>query len=652
MAYRNLASFVQALDQAGELLRIQEYVNPHLEITEVVDRISKTPDRNKALLFENTGTGFPLLINSMGSERRMCMALNVNSLDEPAAEIEALFKQLAGPKEGIVDKLKMLPQLVKFGSWMPKVKSGRGECQQVVLQGDQVDLAKIPVMTCWPEDGGPYITLPVIHTKDPHTGIRNVGMYRVQVFGKDHTAIHWQLHKVSRRHFDGYKAQNRRMPVAIVLGGDPVYTYAATAPLPENIDEYILAGFLRKKTVELVRCITQPEIEVPADADFVIEGYVDPAEDFLLEGPFGDHTGYYSLPDYYPKFHITAITHRKDAIYPSTIVGIPPQEDAWIGKATERIFLAPIKMTMVPEIKDMDLPVEGVFHNMAIVQIHKTFPGQGLKVMNTMWGAGQMMFTKMMVLVDEAVKIQDYRALARYVSANFDPAQDVVIGQGPIDVLDHSCSKMAFGGKLGIDATKKLDEERSDFSPPFQGGGGGGSLSNHDKESIQADHPAIEQLYTGLLEDGISILLVGIRKTEKGQVKRLGRALASRPELSGVKVFLFLDSGMDLSYVGDAFWRFCNNTDVKRDSLIIQPDETPHGTSHLILDGTRKTLELDGFTRDWPNVLVMADDVIAAVDAKWDKLGLGPLIASPSHRYRPIVYGTKAVANAGVPQVV
>jgi 3-octaprenyl-4hydroxybenzoate decarboxylase (EC 4.1.1.-) len=280
---------------------------------------------------------------------------------------------------------------------MPKVKSGKGECQEVVMTNP--DITKLPVITCWPKDGGPFVTLPVIHTKDPNTKTRNVGMYRMQVFGPTLTGMHWHKHKVSARHFNEYKKLKKRMPVAVALGGDPVYAYSATAPLPENVDEYMLAGFLRKKRVELVKCITQPEIEVPADADFVIEGYVDPEDELIWEGPFGDHTGYYSLPDWYPRFHITAVTHKKNAVYPATIVGIPPQEDAWLGKATERIFLAPIKMTMVPEIVDMDMPVEGVFHNLVIARINKEYAGQGQKVMNAMWGAGQMMFNKYWCLI-------------------------------------------------------------------------------------------------------------------------------------------------------------------------------------------------------------------------------------------------------------
>src|SRR5215212_5640949 len=460
MAYKNLQDFIAVLEKEGELVRIKEYVNPKLEISEITDRISKTEGGGKALLFENTGYDFPVLMNAYGSEKRMCMALGVDHLNDVAREIEDLFKLLSSPKENILDKLKLLPQLGRFASWMPKVKSGRGECQEIIMK--EPDITRLPVITCWPQDGGPFVTLPIIHTKDPNTNSRNVGMYRMQVFSPQLTGMHWHKHKVSAKHFNEYKKSGKKMPVAVALGGDPVYAYSATAPLPENVDEYMLAGFIRKKKVELVKCISQPEVEVPADADFIIEGYIDPNDELVWEGPFGDHTGYYSLPDWYPRFHVTCITHRKNPVYPATIVGIPPQEDAWLGKATERIFLAPIKMTMVPEIIDMEMPVEGVFHNLVITQIKKDYAGQGQKVMNAMWGAGQMMFNKILVLADQHVKITDYEALAKYVFKNLDPATDVYFSQGPMDVLDHSCSKLGFGGKMCIDGTKKFEEEKDE----------------------------------------------------------------------------------------------------------------------------------------------------------------------------------------------
>ena len=454
MSYLNLQAFIQSLEQSGELIRIKDYVSPHLQITEIADRMSK--HNGKALLFENNGTHFPLLINSMGTEKRMCMALGVQTLDDTAKQIEELMAGLMTPRDSFFSKLALLPTLAEVAKFMPGHKKGKGACQEVVM--DKPDLTQLPVLTCWPHDGGPFITLPVVHTRHPETGVRNVGMYRMQVFGPDKTGMHWHLHKNSAAHYREYKRLGLKMPVAVALGGDPVYTYCATAPLPENIDEYMLAGFLRKKKVELVKCLTS-DIEVPADADFIIEGYVDPAEDLILEGPFGDHTGFYSLADYYPVFHVTCITHRKDAVYPTTIVGIPPQEDKWLGKATERIFLPLIKLSMLPEIVDMVMPDEGVFHNIVLVKIKKTYPGQAQKVMNSLWGAGQMMFNKILVVTDADIDLNDSKAVARLICDQVHPVDDIIFNRGPVDVLDHSSSRFALGSKIGIDATTKLPGE-------------------------------------------------------------------------------------------------------------------------------------------------------------------------------------------------
>ena len=631
MAYRSLRAFIDALEQAGELVRIKTFVDPILEIAEITDRVSKTPARNKALLFENTGTDFPLLINGMGSERRMCIALGVKELDDVTRDIEGLFKKLSAPKNGILEKLAMLPELSKFASWMPKVVGGRGACQEVVMA--KPDLGMLPILKCWPEDGGRFITLPAIHTKDPNTGIRNIGMYRMQVFSSDMTGMHWHKHKVSARHFNEYKKLGKKhMPVAVALGGDPVYTYAATAPLPENVDEYMLAGFLRKKKVELVRCITQPGIEVPADADFIIEGYVDIDEDLIWEGPFGDHTGYYSLPDFYPRFHVTAITHRKDAVYPATIVGIPPQEDAWIGKATERIFLTPIKMTMVPEITDMNMPVEGVFHNLVITTINKEYAGQGQKVMNAMWGAGQMMFNKILVLADGAansgIKIDDYKALARYVLNNVNPVTDIYFSQGPMDVLDHSCSKMGFGGKMCIDGTKKQDEEMTTPLLPYK----------HDlafsPAGIRSQFPEIAGINEKLAREwGIPVLFVAVEKNRPHHIAELHAQLSIQPGMGNIKIIIYVEHTVNADDIADVLWRFCNNLDPRRDHF--------YGGLHnniLGLDGTRKTKKLDNFDRPWPNIIVADDKTIADIDKKWESLDMGKIIISPSLRYKTQLY--------------
>jgi 4-hydroxy-3-polyprenylbenzoate decarboxylase len=665
--FRNTQHWIQTLEAAGELVRIREYVNPHLEIAEITDRISKHD--GPALLFENTGTPFPVLINSMGSEKRMAMALGVQNLDDIGKEIENLFHQIAGPKESIFEKLKLLPTLNSIGSWMPKVVSGRGDCQQVVIKNP--DITKFPVLKCWPEDGGPFLTLPIIHTKDPNTGIRNVGLYRMQVFSPTLTAMHWHRHKVSARHFNEYKKLGKKMPVVVALGGDPAYSYCATAPLPDGVDEYMLAGFLRRKKVSLVQCLTQ-DAQVPDDADIIIEGYIDPEEEFILEGPFGDHTGYYSLADYYPRFHITCITHRKDAVYPATIVGIPPQEDAWLGKATERIFLMPIKMTMVPEIVDMNLPVEGVFHNLVIVKIKKDFPGQAIKVMHSLWGAGQMMFTKMMIVVDGDVNIHDPMAVAKYVSENFNAETDVMFTQGPVDVLDHSCSVMAFGGKIGIDGTRKLPEEQPVAEPvsntskqpnPVPVGSiskqpnpvpvsstskqpvpVGSSRTQIDFQRIKNIFPEIKEVNTSLFEKGISLVFIAIEKNRKNHIREIGEKLAAMDSFKNVKTIIFLDHSVNVNDTADAVWRFSNNVDPKRDHQVVLP-KTEGEVPHLLLDATRKTKALDGFQRDWPNILASDERTMDRVDEIWDKLGLGKFILSPSRKYRSQLYDGGAVVR-------
>ena len=635
MAYKNQQEFIRALEAAGELVRIRTFVDPRLEIAEITDRVSKSGSGGKALLFENTGTSFPVLMNAYGSERRMCMALGVQDLDDTTREIEGLFKLLAGPKEGILDKLKLLPKLNQFASWMPVVRSGRGECQEVVMK--MPDINQLPVITCWPKDGGPFVTLPIIHTRDLNTGIRNVGMYRMQVFGPTLTGMHWHKHKVSARHFAEYKRTGQRMPVAVALGGDPVYAYSATAPLPENVDEYMLAGFLRKKRVELVRCLTQPAIEVPADADFIIEGYVDPTDEPIWEGPFGDHTGYYSLPDWYPRFHITAITHRKNAVYPATIVGIPPQEDAWLGKATERIFLAPIKMTLVPEIIDMEMPVEGVFHNLVIAKIRKEYAGQGQKVMNAMWGAGQMMFNKILVVTDEGANVRDYKRLAAHVAMHWNPARDVYFSQGPMDVLDHSCSKLGFGGKMCIDGTAKTSEESDDRY----------DWTNPSAINLQ-QYPEIRSVNRSLLDAGIPVLLIAVKKDRLNHIRELHGSITAMAEVECVKLIAYVEHTVDASDLPTALWRFCNNLDPKRDQTLTDRQSIRNPSKQyacLGLDGTIKTAALDNFHRDWPNIIVADDPTIRAVDAKWKDLGIGPFLPSPSLKFKDQLYGTEAVVT-------
>jgi 4-hydroxy-3-polyprenylbenzoate decarboxylase len=451
MAYNSLTQFVQTLEREGELRRITYPVRAELEITEIADRVMKS--EGPALLFESVvDKKIPLLINAFGSTRRMALALGVSDVVEIASEVEKLV-QIKPPKL-FKEKLKLLSELIRLAGIPPKVVK-EGACQELVFRDP--DLNILPVLTCWPGDGGPFITLPTVFSKDPRKGTRNVGLYRMQVYDAKTTGMHWHLHKVGARHYQQQKAQRGRMELAVCLGGDPALIYAATAPLPDQIDEILFAGFLRKKGVELVKALTV-DVEVPANSDIVIEGYVDPAESLRREGPFGDHTGFYSLADDYPVFHVTCLTHKHEPIYPTTIVGRPPMEDAYLGKATERIFLPLLKLTF-PEIVDMNLPVQGVFHNIAIISIKKEYPAHGRKIMHALWGMGQMMFTKILMVVDHDVNVQDLSEVTWVMGNHIDPKRDVIFVEGPVDVLDHAAPMTGFGSKMGIDGTRKWRSE-------------------------------------------------------------------------------------------------------------------------------------------------------------------------------------------------
>jgi len=452
MAYSSLNEFIGFLEKKGELIRVKEEVDPVLEIAAITDKVSKSPGGGKALLFEKPkGSAYPLLINAFGSYQRMSWALGVENLEEHAQAIRELLD--LKPPKGLVEKLKFLPKLADIAKF-PPVEVSKGACQEVVEK--EPDLFTLPVLQCWPGDGGRFITLPLVYTQDPETGTRNIGMYRMQVFDSKSTGMHWQVHHGGAGHYRKAEKLGKRLEVAVALGGDPALTYSATAPLPEGIDELLFSGFLRKKPVELVKCKTV-DLWVHVDADFVLEGYVEPGER-RKEGPFGDHTGYYSLADEYPVFHVTCITRRKDPVYLTTIVGKPPMEDGYLGKATERLFL-PLIQKILPEVVDMDLPVEGIFHNLAIVSINKQYPMQARKVMFALWGLGQMMLNKILVIVDQDTNVHNYQQVLWRVGNCMDAKRDVLIVDGPLDVLDHASPMWAWGGKMGIDATKKWKEE-------------------------------------------------------------------------------------------------------------------------------------------------------------------------------------------------
>jgi 4-hydroxy-3-polyprenylbenzoate decarboxylase len=446
---RDLRDWIALLEREGELVRVAAEVDPDLEVTEIVDRTVKAG--GPALLFENPkGARHRLLINQFGTERRMCLAFGVEQLDDVARKVSDILEMQ--PPSGLIDKVRGLQKLKSVADSRPHT-ARRGPVHDIVLQGEEIDLSLLPVQRCWPGDPAPFITLPAVITHDPRSGTRNVGMYRMQVIDRKTKFMHWQMHKDGRA---DWLATDGRIPVAVALGLDPITAYSASAPLPKHIDEFMLAGFLRGEPVELVKGVTV-DIEVPAHAEIVLEGYIE-HDELGTEGPFGDHTGYYTAPEPFPIFHLTAMTMRKEAIYPSIVVGKPPQEDAWLGKATERIFLPAIRAT-VPEIVDYDLPVAGAFHNCCIVSIKKAFPGHASKVMHSIWGLGMLSLTKCVIVVDEHVNVHDYEQVMFYAGANVDPARDVVLAEGPLDHLDHAPERQFVGGKLGIDATAKWVEE-------------------------------------------------------------------------------------------------------------------------------------------------------------------------------------------------
>jgi 4-hydroxy-3-polyprenylbenzoate decarboxylase len=456
-----IGEFIAAIEEAGELVRIGQPVRAKLELCDIADRTMKLPGGGPALLFENvllddgTRSQYPVAINLFGSMRRITLAFGVQRLEEISGRVSELLETKV--PEGVFAKLAMLPRLLEMGKFPPRRRGGSPPCQEIVWRGEEIDLGKLPIITCWPEDGGPYITLPMVISRDPKRGIRNVGMYRIQVLDSRSLAMHWQRHKVGAAHWREMAERGETMPVCIAIGADPTSVYSASAPLPPTVDEFLFAGFIRRSPVPLAPALTC-DLDVPAEAEIVIEGHIDPREALVTEGPFGDHTGFYSEADLYPRVHVTAVTMRKDPIYATTIVGRPPMEDYYLGHATERIFLPLLKLT-VPEIVDYHMPAEGIFHNLVFVSIDKQFPGQAYKVMNALWGQGLMALAKLIIVVDKDVNVQDPFE-AWWVALNhIDPQRDVRFSMGPIDVLDHSSRGFTYGSKMGIDATRKWPEE-------------------------------------------------------------------------------------------------------------------------------------------------------------------------------------------------
>jgi 4-hydroxy-3-polyprenylbenzoate decarboxylase len=603
--YNDLHSFIADLERRGELIRIKEPVSHDLEITEIADRLVKKG--GPALLFENViGKSFPLVIGLYGTRKRMALALGVEELDDIANRIRGLLDVKLGG--GLIGLASNLPKLKELAALPPKrVRSG--PVQEVVWRGDEVDLHKLPVLKCWPQDGGPFVTLPLVISKDPETNDLNIGMYRMQVFDKNTTGMHWQRHKTGAKHLEKAKKLGKRLEVAVALGGDPALTYAATAPIPPipGINEFSMTGFLRGKSIELCKGITI-DLDVPAHAEFILEGYVDPNEPWREEGPFGDHTGFYTLQDLYPVFHVTAITMRRNAIYPATIVGRPPMEDAYLIEASERIFLVPAQL-IIPEIKDYHMPPAGIAHNLVNVVIEKSYPGQAYKVANGLLGLGQMMFAKALLVTDEKVKPQNHLEFWRTVLKNAVPGRDSQFAKGPTDVLDHSSRSWSYGSKLIIDGTIKHKEENPDDTNTWQ--------PNLERSSKDLPKHA-EILDQHQIAGGFWFITTKKVRAQQGQ--HLGEWAARQSCAKGVRLIAVLDHETNPRDFEDCIWTLLNNIDPERDVQIIQDTFGTEPT--FVMDGTPKLAE-EGFSRTWPDKITMSEDVKRKVDVLMSKLGLG-----------------------------
>lgn len=591
--YNNLRDFIEFLESKGDVKRIRTEVSSYLEISRFTDHESKSPDGGKALLFEKVrGSSFPVVTNAFGSPRRICQALGVDHLDQLGERIEKLLNM--GPPENIRQFFHLVSSGLAMTQFFPRRhRKPHPPCQEVVHTGKDVDLSTIPVLHCWPLDGGPFVTLPLVFTRSLVTGKQNAGMYRMQIFDRNTTGMHWHIHKDGSHYYNEYCRAKKRMPVAVAVGTDPATTYAATAPLPRGVDEMILAGFIRQKPVYRTRCLTV-DLEVPAEAEFVIEGYVDPGET-RAEGPFGDHTGYYSPVDLYPVFHVTAITHRRDAIYSATLVGRPPMEDCYLAKATERLFL-PLLKSMFPEIRDYWFPWEGVFHNIVIVSAEKEYPGQAQKLMSGLWGQGQMSFCKAIVVVDEAVDPKDPRAVLRELVRRTDIDSDIWIIRGVLDVLDHSAANPLFGAKIGIDLTNRVPGEpdrkkHTDVQIP--------SVSLSPVQGIELAGRSLQGITScyPLDEPGKNrIILFGVDKTPERGGDYFARGLQEIKEWENYNIMILYDKEIELSDSSLVLWKLFNNVDPERDFY--------RKENRLIVDACRKG-PAEGYTRKWPDDILM-----------------------------------------------
>ena len=609
MAFKDIQAFMKKIEDKGQLKRRPAEVDADLEITEITDRISKKV--GPALLFENVkGSKYPVLINAMGSYERMSMALGVEKLDDLQEDISELINMQNYVK--IPRLIKSVPRLFRLLSVFPWKLPVKGACQEVIELDP--DLSTIPVLKCWPDDGGKFITLPLVMTKDPDTGVQNTGMYRMQIYDKNTTGMHWHWHKDGREIYDKYRKLGGKMPVSVAIGCDPAITFSAISPLPKMIDEMMFAGYLRKWPVKMVKSITN-DIYVPADAEFILEGYVDVNEPLRLEGPFGDHTGYYSLADMYPVFHVTCITHKKNAVYPTTIVGKPPMEDCYMSIATERAFLPLLKM-IYPEIVDYSLPFEGVFHNCVIVSIKKRFPGHGKKIMNSLWGMGQMMYAKMIIVVDESINPHDVKAVAKQVFESIDMTRDLVFSEGPLDALDHASAQDHYGYRLGVDATKKFEVERKEVKWNYKLKESK-ALNDYllNNENIASFNYPIKDVLQGAL-------IVSIKKKNPNDAKKIINELWAHEDMKYNKLLIIVDEDVDANDVSKAAWKVFNNIDAKRDLVVSEVNLEDNNFGHRIgIDATKKWYD-EGHTREWPDDIVMCDEIKEKVTKRWREYGI------------------------------
>ncbi len=582
MAKHDLKNWVERLEQDDELLRVTKEVSPNQEIAEIADRMMKQSNGGKALLFENTGTDFPLLINAYGSEKRVNSVFDSRLPERVFPELFDILEKMQG-SSSTRKKISALWGERKLLKIFPKHQKAKGRCQEIIKL--EPNLADLPILRSWPFDPAPFVTLPMVFTEHPETGQRNIGMYRMQVFNQNTTGMHWHRHKGGAAHYTAWKGKGEKMPVAVVLGGDPLYTYLATAPLPEGIDELLMCGLIRRKAVKMVSCITQ-DIQVPEDADIVIEGYVDPDEALVDEGPFGDHTGFYSLTDKYPNFHVTAITHRRDAIYPATIVGVPPMEDLYLGLTTEKLFKPAIKMAIAPELLDFHLPGEGVAHNLVLLKVKDAFPGVVAKTMHALLGAGQMMFSKFLMALPEHFDLTNYKQVLNHIASHIH-ADAFTISSGPADELEHASPQLVFGGKclLDLSTTKPVEN----LSPKREG-----NIMHFGNVTLFASQEA----------------------------KRLEDINAN------CHVLIWVDYPELFDDISLLLWWILANTDPKRDI---------RREADLILWDARHVASERKNQREWPNPVVSSDEIIKHVDENWKSYDIGPFIKSPSLNVKSFV---------------